>query len=96
MTAVLSTKKSRVSLFLIVIDRIRLNGQVKGEISHDISDNAKIEASILSLDEAFVDDKYIKWNGKYLPNKSLNIDGNLCSPIKITWERWKNPWWCTL
>ena len=50
-------------------------------------DNAKIEASILSLDEAFVDDKYLKWNGKYLSNKSLNIDGNLCSPIKIKYEK---------
>ena len=87
LTTVLSSKKSFVSLFLIVIDRIRLHGQVKGEISHDMLDNAKIEESILSLDEAFVDDKYLKWNGKYLSNKSLNIDGNLCSPIKIKYEK---------
>jgi len=87
LTTVLSSKKSFVSLFLIVIDRIRLHGQVKGEISHDMLDNAKIEASVLSLDEAFVDDKYLKWNGKYLSNKSLHIDGNLCSPIKIKYEK---------
>ena len=86
LVTIASSNKILVSLIFIVIDRIRLNGQVKGEISHDMLDNANIDVSILSLDEAYVDGKHLKWNGEYLPNKSLTIDGYLCSPIKITYE----------
>ena len=85
----LKSKKDFISLFLIAIDKIKINDQVKPEISHDLLDNCKIEATLLSLDLCTVDDKVLIWNGQYVKSSKIIVSGRFCSPIKIEYKKYE-------
>jgi hypothetical protein len=70
----------------ISIEKFSLNGQNLFEINHDMLDNCKIEATLLSLDKCTIDEKNLFWPGSYAKSSKLNLNGMYCSPIKINYE----------